>query len=126
MTDANGGEWRPDPALPDRKRYWSGSKWTSHVTDSDGSVHQEPWLGAAGHVRWQYGVVNIGMFGALDRMRAVFGELGKQGWELVTVYDKASNWMASMEKGFMLFKRPVPPGERLADDEWCIALSMTS
>lgn len=32
------------------------------------------------------------------------------GWELVAVYDKASNWFAGLEKGFVLMKRPVPTG----------------
>ena len=124
MGEAKGGEWRPDPALPGRQRYWNGAQWTSHVSDADGTQYEEVWLGEQ-HVRWQYGVINIGMFGALDRLQRVFGELGQHGWELVTVYDKASNWMANMEKGFMLFKRPVPPGVRLADEEWCIALRLS-
>lgn len=47
---------------------------------------------------------------------------GEAGWELVTIYDKSSNWFAEMEKGFMLFKRPVPPGARLGDTEWCMTL----
>ena len=123
MSDDSSGEWRPDPALEGRQRFWNGSKWTSHVADADGTTYREEWLGR-GHVRWQYGVVNIGMFGALDRMQTVFGQLGQHGWELVTVYDKASNWLANMEKGFMLFKRPVPAGERLEDDEWCIAIRL--
>jgi hypothetical protein len=121
MTDEVAGEWLPDPALAGRQRYRKGARWTSHVADPDGTTYQEVWLGEQ-HVRWQYGVINIGMFGALDRMQAVFGELGQHGWELVTVYDKASNWFNAMEKGFMLFKRPVPPGERLEDDDWCIAI----
>lgn len=121
MTDEAKGEWRPDPALDGRQRYWNGSSWTSHVSDADGTMYQETWLGKH-HVRWQYGVINIGLFGALDRMQMVFAELGQHGWELVTVYDKASNWMGNMEKGFMLFKRPVLPGEQLKDEAWCIAM----
>lgn len=111
------------PTLTGRRRYWNGSAWTAHVSDGDGEQYEEPYLGA-GHVRWQYGVVNIGMFGALDRMAATLGHLGSQGWELVTVYDKASNWMASMEKGFVLLKRPVPPGVRLSEEEWCVAVKV--
>lgn len=60
--------------------------------------------------RWQYRVVNIGMFNAPERMALVLGKLGSQGWELVNVYDKSSNWLTGMEKGFVLFKRPVAPG----------------
>jgi hypothetical protein len=62
-------------------------------------------------VRWQYRVVSIGSFFAGDRLGGALGRLGEDGWELVTVYDKASNWLQGMEKGFMLFKRPVLPGE---------------
>ena len=60
--------------------------------------------------RWQYPVVKIGMFNAPDRLARILGELGSQGWELVQVYDKASNWLSGMEKGFAIFKRPVVPG----------------
>jgi len=52
------------------------------------------------------------MFRAVERMVMTFGLLGEQGWELVSIYDKGSNWMTSMEKGFALFKRAVPEGER--------------
>jgi hypothetical protein len=61
-------------------------------------------------VRWQYRVVNIGMFGTPDRLAAVLSQLGAGGWELVHVYDKASNWLNQMEKGFAIFKRAVPSG----------------
>jgi hypothetical protein len=74
-----------------------------------GETYSEHYLGE-GRTRWQYGVVNIGMFSALDRMKAVLGHLGSEGWELVTVYDKGSNWMSGMEKGFMMLKRPVHRG----------------
>lgn len=43
-------------------------------------------------------------------MAVVLGKLGSQGWELVGVYDKSSNWLNGMEKGFVLFKREVAPG----------------
>lgn len=118
------GEWRPDPTLEGRKRYWDGKNWTSHVTDADGEQYSERYLGPDG-LRWQYGVVNIGALNAMARMQSAFGVLGAAGWELVTIYDKSSNWLGDIEKGFMLFKRPVPPGVRLADDEWCKTLSMT-
>ena len=76
-------------------------------------------------MRWQYGVVNIGMFKAMDRMNSVFARLGSEGWELISIYDKSSNWLAGMEKGFMLFKRPVQPGIELLPSEWCRTLSVT-
>ena len=60
--------------------------------------------------RWQYRIVNLGMFNAPGRMQASFAKLGSAGWELVTMYDKSSNWFQGMEKGFALFKRPVPAG----------------
>lgn len=61
-------------------------------------------------VRWQYRVVNVGMFGTPDRLAAVLGQLGAGGWELVHVYDKMSNWLGGMEKGFAIFKREVAAG----------------
>lgn len=66
--------------------------------------------------RWQYAVVDIGLFNAASRLLSVLGALGSDGWQLVHVYDKASNWLSGMEKGFVLFKRPVvgdaaPPGD---------------
>ena len=61
--------------------------------------------------RFQYQVVNVGMFNAAERMVRVFGHLGERGWELVGMYDKSSNWFNQMEKGFALFKREVPEGE---------------
>lgn len=68
-------------------------------------------------IRWQYHIVNMGMFNAADRMTAAFGQLGEQGWELVAVHDKASNWLTSMEKGFAIFKRPVTEDEE-PDGPW--------
>src|SRR5690554_5898232 len=120
---AEGGEARPDPVMPERKRYWDGKSWTKHVTDADGEQYSEPYLGKD-HVRWQYGVVGIGSFRTLELMRAVLGHLGAEGWELVTVYDKAANWLQGYEQGFVLMKRPVPPGARLDENEWCIAVRL--
>jgi hypothetical protein len=60
--------------------------------------------------RWQYAVVNTGSFNSQERMRTVLGNAGQSGWELTTVYDKSSNWLQGMEKGFMLMRRPVPEG----------------
>ena len=50
---------------------------------------------------------------------------GSMGWQLVGIYDKQSNWSANIEKGFMLLRKPVQPGARLAADQWCITFSMT-
>jgi hypothetical protein len=61
--------------------------------------------------RYQYKIVNLGMFNATERMLTSFAELGADGWQLVATYDKASNWFQGMEKGFVLFMRTVPPGE---------------
>ncbi len=68
--------------------------------------------------RWQYAVANVGMFGAKDRLSRVLALMGQQGYELVTVYDKASNWFQGMEKGFMLFKREVLSGAE-PEGPWC-------
>lgn len=61
--------------------------------------------------RYQYKIVNLGMFNAVDRMVKSFAELGADGWQLVATYDKASNWFQGMEKGFVLFMRTVPAGQ---------------
>lgn len=68
---------------------------------------------------WQYAIVNIGSFKTGDRLLTVLGVLGAERWELVHVYDKASNWFAGFEKGFVLFKRPVPAGEK-PDGGWAL------
>ena len=71
--------------------------------------------------RWQYAVVNVGAFGSAERMAKVLSDAGSAGWELITVYDKASNWLGGMEKGFMLLKRAVPDGVKV--DKWCLVVS---
>jgi hypothetical protein len=73
---------------------------------------------------WQFAVINIGSFRAAGRFQRALGAAASQGWELVGVYDKASNWLSGMEKGFILLKRQVPPGARLREDEWCISLNL--
>ncbi len=115
--------WKPDPSLPGRLRYHDGSRWTDHVS-ANGETYEEPYLGE-GHCRWQFGVINIGLFSAYERMAAVLGAAGETGWQLITVFDKQSNWNNWGEKGFMLFRRPVPPGVRLEPHQWCISLSTT-
>jgi hypothetical protein len=74
---------------------------------------------------WQFAVINIGSFRAAGRFQRALGAAASQGWELVGVYDKASNWLSGMEKGFILLKRQVPAGVRLREDEWCISLNLT-
>ena len=71
--------------------------------------------------RWQYAIANVGMFRSPARMGEVLATAGAHGWELVTVYDKASNWLAGMEKGFMLLKRMVPEGT--TPTQWCYVIS---
>ena len=68
-------------------------------------------------VRWQYCVVATRVFSQEERLVAALGEAGARGWELVTVFDKASNWMQGFEKGFLLLKRPVLEGEE-PDGPW--------
>lgn len=68
--------------------------------------------------RWQYAVVNTGAFKTAERMTEVLATAGAGGWELISIYDKASNWIGGTEKGFMLLKRPVP--DNVEPDEWCI------
>lgn len=69
--------------------------------------------------RWAYRIVGLGAFNTSDRLPAVLGRLGSQGWELVGVYDKSSNWIAGLEKGFALFKRPIPDGEP-EPEQWAV------
>jgi hypothetical protein len=69
--------------------------------------------------QFQYRVINIGSFSSAERMQHALGDSGKDGWELISVYDKSTNWFAGMEKGFMLFKRSVAPGTTLRPEEWC-------
>ena len=69
--------------------------------------------------RFQYRIVKLGVFRAADRMAAAFGMLGKDGWELIGVYDKSSNWIGNVETGFALFKRSVPEGSE-PDGPWSI------
>jgi hypothetical protein len=65
-------------------------------------------------------IVNIGMFRSPERMGGVLALAGQHGWRLVGVYDKASNWLTNMEKGFMMLIRPVPDGA--TPREWCLIL----
>ena len=110
--------WYPDPDSPeDTMRWWGGKRWGSRTRArrldeaiaSDGTI-TDHWHDYQDGIRWQYRVVNTGMFNTADRMTQTLGDLGAHGWELVGVYDKASNWFQGAEKGFMLFKRPVAPG----------------
>ena len=71
--------------------------------------------------RWQYAVVNIGTFNTADRLVGVLGTLGADGWELVHVLDKSSNWLAGLEKGFALFKRPVAADEQ-PEEGWAVRI----
>ena len=126
MTDTTelAAGWHSDPSLTGRLRYWDGGRWTSHVS-SNGETYEEPYLGKH-ETRWQFGVVNIGVHFAVPRMMAVLQEAGEQGWQLISIYDKTTSFMPSVgaEKGFMLFKRPVPAGVRLEEAQWCITFSM--
>ena len=76
-----------------------------------------------GAPRWQYAVVNLGMFNSPERMGETLAVAGANGWELVTIYDKTSNWWTAMEKGFMLLKRPVP--NDVTPDQWCVTINQT-
>ncbi|WP_157789679.1 hypothetical protein [Candidatus Microthrix parvicella] len=76
----------------------------------------EPF-GSAGD-RWQYAVVSTGAFNTSARLTYILSATGRAGWELVTVYDKASNWLPGIENGFMLLRRRVPAGVEPAS--WAI------
>ena len=89
------------------------------ITPQNGPLSSDP-LGDApeGVQRWQYAIVNIGAFKSVDRMQAMLARAGAHGWELAATMDKASNWWAGMEKGFLLLKRPVSEGAE--PESWCI------
>ena len=70
--------------------------------------------------RFQHAIINVGTFNNADRMAQVLATASRAGWELVTIYDKASNWVGGWEKGFMLLKRPVPEGT--SPQEWCVTI----
>ena len=61
--------------------------------------------------RYQYRIVNLGIFDAEDRMLQSFAELGADGWQLVATYDRGANWLQGLEKGVVLFMRTVAKGE---------------
>lgn len=94
-----------------------GSKDVDAVTSEEQAIDAEASARDLERTRWQYRIVNIGMFNAPQRLAVILGKLGSQGWELVHVYDKASNWLNGMEKGFALFRRSVAPGEH-PDGGW--------
>lgn len=108
------------PSLLDLAAQWV----TVKVIEADTSAGRGPLDDLAepieGVQRWQYAVVDIGSFGAQGRMAEVLRVAGSTGWELVSVYDKASNWIGNMEKGFMLLKRAVPEG--VTPSEWAITI----
>lgn len=68
-------------------------------------------------VRWQYRIVSIGSAYAAQNLGVALSYFGQRGWELQTVFDKASHWIQGLEKGFILFKRAVPEGEE-PDGAW--------
>ena len=72
-------------------------------------------------MRWQYRTVDLGIFWARERMVGVLARLGATGWELVAIYDKSSNWLQGLEKGFALFKRAVPEGQE-PEGAWAEAI----
>ena len=67
--------------------------------------------------RWQYRIVNLGAAFAAKRLGITLSYFGQHGWELVSVYDKSSNWLGGVENRFMLFKKAVPPGDE-PDSAW--------
>ncbi|MEO5837493.1 MAG: hypothetical protein ABIQ73_30325 [Acidimicrobiales bacterium] len=68
-------------------------------------------------VRWQYRIVSIGSVYAARNLGITLSYVGQRGWELQTVFDKASHWVEGIEKGFILFKRGEEPVEE-RDGPW--------
>ena len=109
MTDTPQPGWYPDPDDVSSQRYWNGIVWTDHTAPASSTPPQYPaWTPS---VRWQYAVVNLGTFRTGPRLGQVLAYLGRNGWEIAATFDRASNWLADMEKGFVIFKRPVREGE---------------
>ena len=121
MSEATAAGWMPDPRLPDRLRYWDGDRWTEHV--SENGVQSVDPLDSYQGVRWQYAIIqprNVKRWTECGPCSAHWARgLGDRA-----MYDKQSNWMTGMEKGFVLLKRPVSPGVTVADDEWCVTISL--
>jgi hypothetical protein len=68
--------------------------------------------------RFQYEIVSLGVFNVADKMVNAFSHLGSNGWELVGIFDKSSNWLGSgFEKGFAVFKREISDNET-PDGPW--------
>ena len=101
--------WGSRELLVPEKELGMAMAFAHYVNQRVPQTAHERHLGAAmpGAQRWQYGVINVGMFQSAERMQQVLATAGANGWELVGVYDKASNWLRGMEKGFMMLKRPV-------------------
>jgi len=95
------GDWNRD----DRWRNWAAREHNREVWFAETRRLNSVQLPVA--TRWEYKVVNIGAFQTQERLEPTLDSLGAAGWELVTVFDKLSNWFEGIEKGFVLFKRPV-------------------
>ena len=48
--------------------------------------------------RFQYRIVNLGVFNTAGRMVESFGRLGSVGRDLVGIYDKSSNWIVERRR----------------------------
>jgi hypothetical protein len=94
--------WYDDPHAAGQQRYFDGERWTDQRRSTAPTVEERDG--------WQYQIIDLGLFSAAERMTSAFGVLGSEGWELITVFDKSSNWIAGGEKGFAIFKRRVPAG----------------
>ncbi|MEY3640329.1 MAG: hypothetical protein RLZZ199_134 [Actinomycetota bacterium] len=72
--------------------------------------------------KFQYQIIDLGIFNVPDKIEKTFGHLGQNGWELVGVFDKASNWLKGHERGFAIFKREVGD-EVKANSRWARVVS---
>ena len=57
---------------------------------------------------WEYRAVAVGGFNSVTEFQTALDRMGGQGWELVTVTDKASNWLGGTDKVIAVFKRYHP------------------
>jgi hypothetical protein len=104
--------WYPDPIGAAWARFWTGSEWSSRVTDFDGNEGRlgsgletvpPPWGGS----RWEYKVLNTGELQSEEVLESRLVELGNDGWDLTQFVDKIAPG-DSVSQRVLIFKRKQP------------------
>ena len=108
--------WYPDPIGAAWARYWTGSHWSSRVTDFDGNESRlgtgletvpPPWGGS----RWDYKVLNVGELQSESLLEESLVELGRDGWDLIQFAEKPSASGSGTER-VLILKRKLPPARK--------------